>query len=73
MVSTRDSFFDTEFEFDTSDGLMVAFGLTEYDDNLEPIDDSDYGELKAYYKTWDTVNLPGEKFVELPSSYCTLD
>ena len=59
MVSQRDSFFDTDFEFDTNNGLMIAFGLTAYDDNLESIEDSDYGQIKAYYKTWGMKDQPG--------------
>ena len=39
MVSSRDAYFDTDFEFTTDDGLMIAFGLTAYDDNYEPIED----------------------------------
>jgi len=33
MVSVRDSFYDSDFEFTTDDGLMIAFGITAYDDN----------------------------------------
>ena len=33
MVSLRDSYFDTDYEFTTDDGLMMAFALTYYDDN----------------------------------------
>ena len=61
MVSERDNFFDSDFAFTTDDGLMLAFGLTDYDDNYEMIDEPDYGELKAYYKTW---GLEGDGFVE---------
>ena len=39
MVSSRDSHFDTEYEFGTKDGLMIAFGLTAYDDNYELTED----------------------------------
>ena len=71
MVSTRDSFFDTDFEFTTDTGLMIAFGLTAYDDNLEPIEDPRYGELKAYYKTWGMNDALGVEFTELPTVPCT--
>ena len=33
MVSQKDSYFDSNFEFTTDNGLMVAFGLTAYDNN----------------------------------------
>ena len=72
MVSTRDSFFETDYEFKTSDGLMIAFGLTGFDEEYSSIEDSDYGELKAYYKTWGMVDAPGVEFIELPTSQCTL-
>ena len=52
MVSTRDSYFSSEFEFTTDNGLMIAFGLTDYQNNREPIEDADYGTLRAYYKYW---------------------
>ena len=43
MVSSRDSFFDTEFEFQTDDGLMIAFGLATYDENYKETEDPTYG------------------------------
>ena len=71
MVSSRDSFFPTDFEFTTDDGLMIAFGLTAYDENYESIEDDDYGTLKAFYKTWGMKDAPGEQFTEVPTSFCT--
>ena len=72
MVSKRDSYFGNDFEFTTKDGLMLAFGLTAYDNNIEPIDDATYGELKAFYKTWGLPGDPhGVNWVELPTKQCT--
>ena len=71
MVNTRDSFFATDYEYTTDDGVMIAFGLTAYDENYEPIEDDDYGTLKAYYKTWGLKDAPGVEFNEIPTSYCT--
>jgi hypothetical protein len=74
MVSARDSFFPTDFEFNTDDGLQMAFGLTAYDDDYESIEDDDYGTLKMIYKTWgidDEDEANGEGFVEVPSAFCT--
>jgi len=73
MLSARDSFFGTDFEFNTDDGLMLAFGLTAYDSNYESIEDDDYGTLKAYYKTWGFEGAQGEAFTEIPSTFCTLN
>lgn len=67
MVSSRDTYFPTEFEFTSDDGLMIAFGLTAYDENYESIEDDDYGTLKAFYKTWGMADAPGVEFTEIPS------
>ena len=73
MVSPRDNYFDSNFEFTTNDGLMLAFALTEFDENSDVIEDPDYGELKAYYNTWGLKDSPdaGEVFTEIPTSFCT--
>ena len=73
MVSPRDNFFDTNFEFTTNDGLMLAFALTGFDDNFDVIEDPAYGELKAYYNTWGLKESPdaGEEYSEIPTSFCT--
>ena len=52
MLSVRDSYYDTDFEFSSDDGLMIAFGLTHYDGNQEPVEDPTYGILNGYYKSW---------------------
>ena len=52
MVSTRDAFFDTDHELTSDEGLQIAFGLTAFDDNRNPIEDPEYGQLKPYYKSW---------------------
>ena len=44
-------YFRTEF-FTSEDGFNVAFALTEYDNVEEPIEDPDYGVLKAYHYGW---------------------
>ena len=68
MVSERDNFFSTDFVVTSDDGLMLAFGLTAYDDNYDMIDEPDYGELKAYYKTWGLKDAPGVEFTEIPTT-----
>ncbi len=74
MVSERDNFFDSDFAFTTDDGLMLAFGLTAYDDNYDMIDEPDYGELKAYYKTWGLDESDGfVEFNEIPTTQCTYE
>ena len=40
------------FDLDKKPGLNIAFGFTHYDNNPEPIDDPDYGEVIAEIKTW---------------------
>ena len=73
MVSSRDSHFGSDFEFMTKNGLQIAFGLTAYDGNQEPIEDPEYGELKAFYKTWGMPgDPPGVIWEELPTKQCTM-
>ena len=50
---------------------MLAFGITAYDDNYENIEDADYGDLKAYYKTWGFEDAPGERYTEVVTNQCT--
>ena len=50
----------------------MAFALTAYDDETEPIDDPTYGELKAYYKTWGfDSEHSGVHFEPLETTQCT--
>ena len=30
--------------------------MTEYDSNRNPIEEPEYGELKAYYKSWGIID-----------------
>ena len=39
-----------KFDLDKTPGFHIAFGITHYDDNPEPIDDLDYGEVIAEIK-----------------------
>ena len=43
---------DYVFDLDKKPGLNIAFGITYFDDNQEPIDDLDYGEVIGRVKTW---------------------
>ena len=72
MTSLRDSYFTTNDEFTAESGLQIAFGISDYGDETEPIEDARYGQLKAYYKTWGLQDgLSGVDFEELPSKQCT--
>ena len=44
-----DSHFTSQdiFDIDKAPGIQVALGLTMYDGNYEPIDEPEYGEVKA--------------------------
>lgn len=69
MISSRDAFFDTDFEF--SEDLMYAFGITAYDSNREPIEDPSYGVLKPYYKSWGIkAGIGGVDWEPLPTKEC---
>ena len=72
MVSTSDGYFDTEHEFTSNDGFMVAFALSAFDSVQEPIDDASYGQLKAYYKKWGfDEQHGGVHFEPVETSQCT--
>ena len=72
MMSLRDNYFSTNFEMTSDEGLMLAFGITTYDDeDYEQVDEPDYGELKAYYKTWGLKDAQGVEFTEIPTTQCT--
>lgn len=71
MMSVRDSYLDTDFEFTSEQGLRFAFALTAYDENQEPIEDPSYGQVKAYYKSWGIKDSNNVDFEELPTVYCT--
>ena len=52
---------------------MLAFALTDYENDQEPIEEEQYGALKAYYKYW---GLNGDKYgpirwESLPITTCT--
>ena len=71
MVSMRDAYFDTDHELTTDEGLQIAFGITAYDDNQNPIEDPEYGLIKPYYKSWGILDSNDVHFEELPVDYCT--
>ena len=43
----------------------MAFGITHYDDNREPIDDLDFGEVIAEIKSWDGESGTVHRKIEL--------
>ena len=49
-----ESYFNSDYV--TKGNLQFAFGLMQYDDNPESIEDPTYGTLQAYYKTWGLDN-----------------
>ena len=71
MVSTRDAHFDQTYEFTQESGMEVAYAITAYDSNQEPIEDPRYGILKAYYKTWGLSTGKGVQWTELADQYCS--
>lgn len=50
MLSARDAYFDDTHIY--SGNLMLAFAVTAYDSNPDPIEDPSIGILRPYYKTW---------------------
>ena len=63
---------DTDvFVIDKTPGLNVAFGITHYDTNAEPIDDLDFGEVIATMKRWDGNS--GTYYKKLALRPCTYE
>ena len=54
-------------------GFQVAFALTDYNQDRNPIEDKTYGQIKAYYKTWGLTDGKGVIFEELADDFCTMD
>ena len=59
------------FDLDKTPGLNIAFGITHYDTNLEPIDDLDYGEVVAYAKGGN--DLSGDIYEKIALRPCTYE
>ena len=51
-MSVDDGYFNSSYVFSSDDGLRFAYGITAYDDNPEIVEDLDYGEVKATFRTW---------------------
>ena len=52
--------------------MQLAFGITHYDSNQEPIDDLDYGEIVARYQTWGLGQEMGSGMSDpIPIKRCT--
>lgn len=52
--------YDYLYEYDSSDGMQVAFGLTAYDSSSDPAPfDKTFGSLDAYQKVWGEKNEDG--------------
>ena len=60
-----------KFNLDKAPGLNIAFGITHYDSNYEPIDDPDYGEVIGEIKQWDGDS--GTTFTKLYLRPCTYE
>ena len=64
-----DSFYKYEY-FTSEMGFNVAFALTEYDAVKAPIDDPQYGSLRAYHYGWGK-DTRGVQSIPLKADYCT--
>ena len=68
VINYHFSEFDV-FDLDKKPGLNIAFGITHYDNNPDPIDDLDYGEVVAEIKTTDGEN--GSEHIKINLRPCT--
>ena len=69
MTSVRDSYYSADHTFTSEDGFELAFGITAFDSNQEPIDDPRYGRLNAMYVSWGTS--AGTIYESLDMHNCT--
>ena len=68
----KDAFYDTDTVMSSDDDFNIAFAITAYDNNREPIDDPRYGRIVAKIVSWgfsetQAVDLGGV----LPTHTCT--
>ena len=49
--------------------FQIAFGLTAYDSDPDPIEDPRYGRIYARFHQWGHGN--STEYTELPAHYCT--
>ena len=52
MTSTQNDFYDSNFTFDYSAGLNLAFAFTAYDSETEDILDPSYGKISFIRYEW---------------------
>ena len=75
-MSMRDSYFTPEdvYPYDVEDlsydNFDLAFGLTDYDGNEDPVDDPRYGKIRARYVRWG-FDPPVPRYLDLTSHRCT--
>ena len=64
--SEKESHYDFEYAFPDDiedlyyDNFNIAFGITAYDGNFEPIDDPKYGRVIARYISWGFADVDEE-------------
>ena len=56
IFKEMDHFYSYEDVVNIDMGFQVAFGLTEFDDSLEFIDDADYATLEVQLRSWGFEN-----------------
>ena len=57
--SVRDAHFDTDKIMSSDDDFNLAFAITAYDANREPIDDPRYGRLVSKMVAWGFSDTQG--------------
>ena len=76
LTTVHRLYFDDDFTISSeTHNFKVAFAFVNYDDpsemELAGIEEADYGEMKAFYKSWGDPNNPGVNFIPLASRPCT--
>ena len=72
VISTQQHYFSNEFTMSSAvNDLQVAFAFVDYDSKGHDHDLSQYGTVKAFYKTWGDDSNPGTHYKEIDSRPCT--
>ena len=59
MKVDQENYYDMRDHFGSSDGFLLAAGVTDYSSSQEPVEDPEIGTIKLIKKTWDATNLDG--------------
>ena len=71
MQEVFEYYYDSSFQFGTSDGFAVAATVASFDKNHDLIENERIGTVKFYMKEWMEEEIDSLSFRELESRPCT--